>query len=143
MNPGCPACKSDTALTGWDDVYGFECQACRGHLIRSDSLNAFLTKHEQAQPYLEHLERVREAPASRRALCCPDCGVSAYRMLHTERVEIDACAGCGGLFCDAGEAAEFLDWTRSAPPPRRLPRTFAEKRRVDDEIIELMVRLLL
>jgi len=141
FRPACPACNGETALTGWEDVYGFECQKCRGHLIRSDSLNAFLTKHEQAQPLLEHLERVREAPVSRRTLGCPDCPSSVYHVLRGERLEVDACAGCGGLFLDVGEAQEFLEDARNAPPPKRLPRTFAAKRRLNDEIIELMLRL--
>ena len=141
MNPACPACTGETALTGWEDAYGFECQGCRGHVIRSNSLIAFLTKHEEAIPYLEHLERVRGAPASRRKLHCPDCGVGAYRVLHTEQVEVDVCAGCGGLFLDEGEAARFLEHLRSEPPPRRLPRTFEARRRMNEEIIELMARL--
>lgn len=140
-NPACPACAGATVLTGWDDIFGFECQGCSGHIIRSDSLNSFLTKHIEAQPFLEYLERVRESPVSRRTLGCPDCPSGAYHVLRTERLEVDACAGCGGLFFDAGEAAAFLDWTRNAPPPGKYPRTFAEKRRINDEIIALMTKL--
>jgi Zn-finger nucleic acid-binding protein len=99
---------------------------------------AFLTKYEQTIAYLEHLERVREGPASRRELRCPDCNMSAYRALHTKQLEVDACAGCGGLFLDAGEAALFLEQMRNAPPPPRMPRTFEAKRRQNDEIIALM-----
>ena len=138
MNPSCPACAGDTSLTGWKDVYGFECQSCRGHLIRKDSLVAFLTKHEATIAYLEHLERVREAPESRRTLRCPECSEGGYRALRTEHVEIDACAGCGGLFLDDGEATSYLEHLRNAPPPRRLPRTFEAVRRRQDEIIQLM-----
>ena len=138
MNPACPSCAGETVLAGWEDAYGYECQACRGHVIHSDSLMAFLTRHEETIAYLEHLERVRERPASRRELRCPDCSVSAYRVLQTKQLEVDACAGCGGLFLDAGEATRFLEHLRSLPPPRRMPRTFEAKRRQDDEIIALM-----
>ena len=141
MNPACPACAGETDLTGWEDVYGFECKDCRGHLIRSNSIVAFLTKHQDALPYLEHLERVREAPASRRTLNCPDCRAGAYRVLHTEQVEVDVCNGCGGLFLDLGEATHFLENLRNAPPPKRLPCTFDAKRRKNEEIIDLMLRL--
>jgi Zn-finger nucleic acid-binding protein len=138
MNPACPACASETSLVGWEDVFGFECQECRAHLIRSNSIVSFLTKHQEALPYLEHLERVREAPASRRTLHCPDCQAGAYRKLKTDNVEVDACNGCGGLFLDEGEATRFLEDLRNTPPPLRLPRTFEAKRRRQEEIIAMM-----
>jgi Zn-finger nucleic acid-binding protein len=141
MNPACPACAGETALAGWDDAFGFECQGCRAHVIRANSVAAFLTKHEEAIRYLEHLERVREARSSRRELRCPDCRAGNYRVLETSEVEVDACSGCGGLFLDPGEATQYLENLRNLPPPQRLLRTFAAKRRLNDEIIAMMWNL--
>jgi Zn-finger nucleic acid-binding protein len=84
---------------------------------------------------------VREARVSRRELRCPDCRAGNYRMLNTAQVEVDACSGCGGLFLDPGEAAHYLESLRNQPPPPRLPRTFAAKRRMNDEIIAMMWNL--
>jgi Zn-finger nucleic acid-binding protein len=79
--------------------------------------------------------------ASRRTLNCPNCRAGAYRVLRTGQTEVDVCNGCGGLFLDLGEATHFLENLRNAPPPKRLPRTFDAKRRKNEEIIDLMLRL--
>jgi Zn-finger nucleic acid-binding protein len=140
-HPACPACEGETALVGWADVYGFECQHCRGHFIRSNALAAFLTKNVTAHRYLEHLERTRASPHSRRALKCPDCGIAVYRAMHIEVIEYDACAGCGGVYLDQDEALHYLEHVRSAPPPVRHPATFAARLERDADIIELMSNL--
>jgi Zn-finger nucleic acid-binding protein len=128
-------------MVAWEDVYGFECTDCRGQFIRANSINTFLTRNDTPHRYLEHLEQCRESPPSRRALLCPDCGVRAYRALHIEVLEVDACAGCGGVYLDAGEASHYLAHVRTAPPPIRHPRTFAERERLRQRIVELMIQL--
>ncbi len=140
-NPACPACDGNTALVGWEDVYGFECQGCRAHFIRANALDAFLTRHETTHRFLEHLEQTREPSASRRVLKCPDCGAHSYRMIRTRLIEYDACSQCGGVYLDPHEAAHYLEHVRNAPPPRRHPRTFAARDKMNDDIIALMWNL--
>jgi len=140
-NPACPACKGEAALVGWTDVHGFECQRCHGHFIRSNALSTFLTKNETVHRYLEHLERTRASAPSSRVLTCPDCQIAAYRAMHIEVIEYDACAGCGGVYLDRDEALHYLEHVRSAPPPVKGPRTFAARRKQDADIIELMIKL--
>jgi Zn-finger nucleic acid-binding protein len=140
-NPACPGCAGDTELVGWEQSYGFACQGCRGHFIRSNAINAFLTKHDTAHRFLEHLEQTRESPASRRSLKCPDCGAHSYRVIRTELLEYDACSQCGSLYLDPEEAARYFEHVRNAPPPRRHPRTFAAREKMNEEIITLMCNL--
>jgi Zn-finger nucleic acid-binding protein len=140
-NPHCPACAGETSLIGWADVYGFECGDCKGHIIRSNSLSAFLTGHETPHRYLEHLENARTSPPSRRKLKCPDCEIEAYRAMHIEVIEYDACAGCGGVYLDRDEASRYLEHVRSAPPRVRHPSTFRARHQRDEDIIELMRNL--
>ncbi|MCI1261901.1 MAG: zf-TFIIB domain-containing protein [Tetrasphaera jenkinsii] len=58
------------------------------------------------------------------SLTCPKCG-SAMRSYERNRVLVDQCTGCGGLFLDRGElealvAAETA-WNQSAPPAPQQP----------------------
>jgi hypothetical protein len=58
------------------------------------------------------MQLARSAPASPRRLHCPDCDSKTYHLLRVDSVELDICAGCAGLFCDAGEATEYFKRNR-------------------------------
>lgn len=58
------------------------------------------------------------------ALSCPKCE-SQMRSYERNRVVVDQCAGCGGLFLDRGELerlveaeSSFYTQTQTPPPPR-------------------------
>jgi Zn-finger nucleic acid-binding protein len=111
-SPTCPACGARTSLARWDDIKGFECTACKGHCIRSVALASFFAKHAQPNRLAELMLLARAAPSSPRKLRCPDCDAHGYHLLRADSVELDACADCGGLFCDAGEATEYFRQNR-------------------------------
>ncbi|HEX5524991.1 MAG TPA: zf-TFIIB domain-containing protein [Pedococcus sp.] len=55
-------------------------------------------------------------------LTCPKCG-SDMRQYERNRVLVDQCTGCGGLFLDRGElerlAAAEAEWHQSPPVPQQ------------------------
>jgi len=99
-------------LERWDDVKGFACMACQGHCIRSAALGSFFAKHAEPGRAVELMQLARTAPRSPRKLRCPDCDANSYHLLRADSVELDVCAGCGGLYCDAGEATEYFELNR-------------------------------
>jgi Zn-finger nucleic acid-binding protein len=107
-SPACPACGAGTRLVRWDDVKGFECTACRGHCIRSAALGSFFAGHPEPERVSELMQLARAAPRSPRELRCPDCATNSYHLVRADSVELDVCANCGGLYCDAGEAADYF-----------------------------------
>ncbi len=71
-------------------------------------------------------------------LTCPKCG-SSMRSYERNRVLVDQCTGCGGLFLDRGELESLVAaenaWhaTASAPAPAAAAHTGApQDRRRDD-----------
>lgn len=67
------------------------------------------------------------------ALTCPKCG-SAMRNYERNRIVVDQCTGCGGLFLDHGELerlveAESVFYSKTTPPPsHEAPPPHAERR---------------
>lgn len=55
------------------------------------------------------------APQAARGPACPGCGAVMVASV-SEAVEIDTCAGCGGIWLDTGELAALTE-TSVAPPP--------------------------
>jgi Zn-finger nucleic acid-binding protein len=111
-SPACPGCGGATKLARWDDVKGFECTSCKGHNIRAAALGSFFDKHRQPGQLAELMLLARAAPASPRKLRCPDCHTNSFHLLRADTVELDVCASCAGLFCDAGEATEYFKRNR-------------------------------
>ena len=112
-NPGCPSCGTRTELVRWEDVAGFECGECHGHFIRPASLAKFFDKHEHLEGGFAKLaQAVRDAPEATRNLSCPECRAGAFRALRIGLVELDACAGCIGIYFDADEASRYFSQTR-------------------------------
>ena len=98
-------------LEGWDDLKGFGCVACKGHCIPSAALTGFFEKHSPGR-VAELLSLARVARSSPRKLRCPDCKVQDYHLVRVDSLELDVCAGCGGLYCDTGEATRYLKGAR-------------------------------
>ena len=103
MNPACPHCSTATALIRWHDITGFECPACKGHLVRAEQLAQVLEKHG-SDKFGTFMALARAAPASPRELVCTACGTRSFRTLRHGVVEIDVCGSCMSVYFDAGEA---------------------------------------
>lgn len=112
MNPACPACRATTEPVRWDDVQGFRCSACRGHVISAAQVEQFLDRHGGANKLGAFVVMAREAAPTTRDLMCPDCGTNSYRVLPAGGVELDTCASCLGLWLDDGEAEVYLRQAR-------------------------------
>lgn len=115
-SPPCPACGTRTRLQRWDGIKGFECIACKGHCIRCVALGGFFAKHGSPDRVGELMQLARAAPRSPRKLRCPDCDAHGYHLLRADSMELDVCAGCGGLYCDAGEATGYFKRSRDGKP---------------------------
>ncbi|HEX6397097.1 MAG TPA: hypothetical protein VFZ95_06715 [Steroidobacteraceae bacterium] len=88
-------------------MYGLQ-----GHNIRSAALGSFFARHGQPGRLAELMLLARAAPASPRKLRCRDCDANSFHVLRADSVELDVCASCGALFCDAGEATEYFKRNR-------------------------------
>ena len=86
---------------------GFECQSCKGHLVRAKPIETFLDQYG-ADKFSTFMALARAAPPSPRPLGCPACGTRSYRAVRHGMVEIDVCASCLCVYFDAGEAALYL-----------------------------------
>jgi Zn-finger nucleic acid-binding protein len=49
------------------------------------------------------------------AMTCPKCGDALHEVDSAERVALDFCSGCKGLFFDAGEVAVYFELSRDLP----------------------------
>jgi Zn-finger nucleic acid-binding protein len=49
------------------------------------------------------------------AMTCPKCGDALHEVDSSERVVLDFCSGCKGLFFDAGEVAAYFELSRDLP----------------------------
>ena len=59
------------------------------------------------------------------AMKCPKCGDALHEIESSERVALDFCGGCKGLFFDAGEVAVYFELASDLPS---LDRSKAEAR---------------
>jgi Zn-finger nucleic acid-binding protein len=112
VSVGCPACGTRTKVVRWDDVNGFECDACSGHFIPAPELVRFFESHHPTHRFERFIQSVRAAPESRRNLSCTHCDASSFRALKVGVVEIDACASCGSVYFDADEATRYFQQAR-------------------------------
>jgi Zn-finger nucleic acid-binding protein len=110
LTPACPACGVVMQAVRWHDLDGFECPACRGHLIRAKQLESFLERHGP-EKFGEFVVLTRGGPPSARKLTCPGCGTRSFRVLRRGLVEIDVCASCSCVYFDEGEATLYLRQT--------------------------------
>jgi Zn-finger nucleic acid-binding protein len=140
-SPACPACSAATRLERWDDVKGFECTACKGHCIRSAALGNFFARHAEPGRVSELMQLARAAPRSPRKLRCPDCDASSYHLLQADSVELDVCANCGGLYCDAGEAAEYLEWNRDKQQRRSAIANIVDGADLLETLLEIICKI--
>lgn len=87
------------------------CPKCQGHFFARQDLNLVSAKPTQAKV---SFERIPDAGVQLAPIHCPGCG-AADPMLKAQskkenKVTLDACAVCGGIWLDRGE----LDAIRGA-----------------------------
>jgi uncharacterized protein len=108
----CPACSREMKVLTISEVDFDVCDGgCGGIWFDWFEFEKVDEINESAGEELLHIARnpkVQVDESSRRD--CPKCSdLVLQRKFHSvkRRVEIDECAGCGGIFLDAGELAEI------------------------------------
>jgi Zn-finger nucleic acid-binding protein len=118
--PCCPHCGLLTLQARVGGAATYTCEECRGHYVAGASLHDYLDRHAGVRTFERLLQCARDAQPSTRDLKCPDCGTASYHEVRSQGVLIDACATCGSLYFDKGEANRYLYAARLRPTPNRI-----------------------
>ncbi len=101
----CPACNSQLNNFNIDNVSLDACNlGCGGVWFDNHELKKFDEAHEPLVDLnIEPKENLHRNPAP---LSCPKCnGIKLFQRFSSikRKVEVDECAGCGGIWLDSGE----------------------------------------
>lgn len=118
--PCCPYCGLLTLQARVSGAVAYTCDECRGHYVSGAALHDYLHRHADVRTFERLLQRARDGQPSTRGLRCPDCGTASYHEVRGEGVLIDACATCGSLYFDEGEAGRYLRGARMHLTPNRI-----------------------
>jgi len=141
MNPACPACGTPTASIQLQEVPCFECGHCKGHLIRGEALDSFLTGRGVPNGQKRLLERALQSAASTRNLTCPACRAQSYRVVSSGFIAMDVCDLCAGLYLDQGEANAYLLQTRATTNVAENTVNAVDNVRVAGDVLDTIFRL--
>ena len=95
----CPRDGSDLRPFTLDGITTDSCSQCHGVWLDASELSRVTSDKE-----LEALAHAGAAPGGS-ALTCPRCAATLHAA-HVERVEVDPCPKCKGVWLDAGELRE-------------------------------------
>jgi hypothetical protein len=87
------------------------------------------------------MQLARAAPSSPRTLRCPDCSVHSFHLLRVDSVDLDVCGGCGGLFCDDGEATEYFRRNRRRKQPGNTLVNIVDGANVLEVLLEIILKI--
>lgn len=108
----CPACSNELSEMKVEEITVDVCKGgCGGIWFDNFELEKIDEKHERAGETLLDIERNKDLNVDLKAKRdCPKC--SDIKMMQhcfsvQQKVTIDECAGCGGVWLDAGELAQI------------------------------------
>jgi len=108
----CPRCKSQLKLVKVTNVDLEQCANCKGIFFDNFELKKFDEPHESPSEkiILENSSSAAVLKDSPKKISCPKC--SNIKMMTRfysvkQKIEIDECGACGGIWVDAGELAEI------------------------------------
>lgn len=78
------------------------CSGCGGVWIKSARFRSKRDGTRSSSDLIDVLEDGSEATD----VCCPDCRDRTLRVSEYRGIDLDWCAGCGGLYFDKGELAD-------------------------------------
>lgn len=108
----CPACSAELAPYRCE-LSSLEidcCFLCRGLWFDRDELRRFFSS-----PKLYKLFRLPEQNYGRRKTkdtgerCCPRCEATTLRQVAVDKVTVDECTSCQGIWLDSGEICRLID----------------------------------
>jgi Zn-finger nucleic acid-binding protein len=125
LNPQlhCPDCRCELEslqLGGPEPLELDRCPQCLGLFLPLGALERLVAQEGRSALQIDHRllqalsETPRAAPARLRYRPCPSCGSLMNRTLHGKRsgVVVDRCRD-HGLWLDAGELRQLLEWARA------------------------------
>ena len=106
----CPACNTNLSRVTKSGITVDVCdKGCGGIWFDNFELKKFDERHESAGEALLDLRPKKPAPVSvstkRHCPKCADVPMNQHYFTIREKVEVDECLACGGVWLDAGELA--------------------------------------
>ncbi len=108
----CPACTSELSPSRCD-MTGLEidsCFYCRGLWFDYNELRRFFTAPKLYNnfrlPHDSFRVKIKNPPPTR---VCARCPAQALREVQIDRVEVDECPTCRGIWLDSGEISKLID----------------------------------
>ena len=133
----CPACKTTLSKVTKSDITVDVCdKGCGGIWFDNFELEKFDESHESAGEALLDLRPKKPVPVSagtkRHCPKCTEMIMHQHYFTIREKVEVDECPACGGVWLDAGELAAIrneykTEETRKQAADRYFKKLFGEE----------------
>ena len=99
----CPNCDEKMGAVSSSNVTAHKCFFCEGTWLSDEAFRAIKMApgyREAMECILENSSEIGEKPSTRK---CPECPVTNLRVTYNEKLELDRCPSCAGVFFDKGE----------------------------------------
>ena len=104
----CPNCHEEMRGAKTCDRYHMYCQECDGTWVGGKEIRALIELNSKSNLSIEDIDKYNRTNSkisvSRK---CPECKDIPLYEISTQRVEIDYCLSCKGIFFDRGELSNF------------------------------------
>ncbi len=100
----CAGCSRPLQRVGKDTVVSWKCDHCQLSWVTRASLVCVIG----AENLSKFTDQLKTAPATTRALTCPECETASFRVLPVGFTEIDICTNCHGVILDPGEVVKAI-----------------------------------
>ncbi len=107
----CALCSGALQRVGKDLVVTWKCDHCHLSWVTRASLVCVIG----GENLKKLTDQLKTAPATTRALSCPECETATFRVLPVGSTEIDLCTTCHGLILDPGEVVRAIHETLEPP----------------------------
>jgi len=107
----CPNCVEKLAHTNTNGLDSYQCFYCEGAWVCGLSIDSLL-EQENAEPSKKQIQAMLDTAgtlSTKRK--CPDCVSHYLSVCKVQRVELDICSACIGVFFDKNEIEAFLPTT--------------------------------
>ena len=103
----CPHCESNLRSSQHNRYFAYACDNCQGIWIPGNEIVKITNKEpafsfDKGKPYSDSIF----SGSSDRT--CPSCRNTPLFIRHLQGIELDICAGCGGIYFDHDEIEKLI-----------------------------------